>query len=167
MHTRTSFILTSGSIWVSCYIKSGRTARENVFQSRIQGNVCLLPSDGLFPRIYFHGNVFTEPLLSSRWFLDCDWRLVCRRYVVANGARTNGRWSCRGPRWAAGAWFNVGGSHTRTYMCLRYVSTRLESLIQTTLLIEGLCTDLWDYPHWDWSWFPSFLPGKCWVITWN
>jgi hypothetical protein len=28
----------SGSIWISCYITSGRTARENIFQSRIQGN---------------------------------------------------------------------------------------------------------------------------------
>jgi hypothetical protein len=43
-----------------------------------------------FPRIYLHGNVFTEPLLSSGWVLDCDWRLACRRYVVANGARANG-----------------------------------------------------------------------------
>jgi hypothetical protein len=37
-------------------------------------------------------------LRSSGWFLDCDLRLACRRYVVINRARTNGRWSCRGPR---------------------------------------------------------------------
>jgi hypothetical protein len=41
---------------------SGRTQRENIFQSRIQRNVCLSPSDGLFPRIYLHANVFTVPL---------------------------------------------------------------------------------------------------------
>jgi hypothetical protein len=37
---------------------SGRTVRENIFPSRIQGNVSLSLSDGLFPRIYFHGNIF-------------------------------------------------------------------------------------------------------------
>jgi hypothetical protein len=58
---------------------------KNVFQSCTQGNVCLSPSDGSISRNYLHENVFTEPLLSSGWFLDCDWRLACRRYVVANG----------------------------------------------------------------------------------
>jgi hypothetical protein len=53
------------STWVSFYITSGRTQRENTFQSRIHGNVCLSLSDGLFPKIYLHGNVFTEPLPST------------------------------------------------------------------------------------------------------
>jgi hypothetical protein len=114
MNIQTSFSLTSGLIWVSCYITSGRTTRENIFQtpSYIQGNVCLSPSDGLFPRIYLHGNMFIEPLLSSGWFLDCDWRLACRTYAVTNNAQTSGHWSCCGPRWSTCAWFNVGGFHT-------------------------------------------------------
>jgi hypothetical protein len=45
-------------IWVTCYIKSEWTDRENIFPSRIQGNVCLSLSDGLFPRIFHHGNIF-------------------------------------------------------------------------------------------------------------
>jgi hypothetical protein len=53
------------SIWVSCYIRSRRTYRENTFQSRIHGNVCLSPRDGLFPRIYLHENLLTEPLLNN------------------------------------------------------------------------------------------------------
>lgn len=49
VHGRASFWL-----WLdlgSCYITSGRTARENIFQSRIQGNVCLSLSDGSFAKI--------------------------------------------------------------------------------------------------------------------
>jgi hypothetical protein len=38
---------------------------------------------GCLSRICVCRNVFTEPLLSSGWFLACDWRLGCRRYVVA------------------------------------------------------------------------------------
>jgi hypothetical protein len=98
--------------WVSCYTMSGWTNRENVFQCRIQGNVCLSTSDGLFPTIYLHWNVFTELLLSSGWFLDCDWQLAWCRYIVANSAWTNGRWSCHDPCWSASAWFNVGGSNS-------------------------------------------------------
>jgi hypothetical protein len=49
--TTPSHGITSGLIWVSCYITSGRTTRENVFQSPIPGNVSLSPSDGLFPRL--------------------------------------------------------------------------------------------------------------------
>jgi hypothetical protein len=39
-------------------------------QSLIQGNVCLSLGDGLF--LFTKENVFTEPLLSSGLFLDCD-----------------------------------------------------------------------------------------------
>jgi hypothetical protein len=53
------------SRWIPCYITSGRTDRENTFQSRIHGNVCLSLREGLFPIIYLHGNVFTEPLPST------------------------------------------------------------------------------------------------------
>jgi hypothetical protein len=47
------------SIWVSCYITSGRTDRENIFDLRIQGNVCLSHRDGLVsknlsPRKHVH-----------------------------------------------------------------------------------------------------------------
>jgi hypothetical protein len=37
-------------------------------------------------------------LLSSGWFLDCDWRLVCRRYVVAR--RRANQWTLELP-WSA------------------------------------------------------------------
>jgi hypothetical protein len=33
----------------------------------------VLPSNGLLiQKLYIRGQVFTEPLLSSWWFLDCD-----------------------------------------------------------------------------------------------
>jgi hypothetical protein len=68
----------------------------------------------VFALISFHENLITEPLRSSGLFLDSDWQLVSRRsaslYAVTNGSRTNGRWSCRGRRWSASSWFNVGGS---------------------------------------------------------
>jgi hypothetical protein len=64
--------------------------------------------------------MITEPLRSSGWFLDCDWRLACCRYIIANSARTNGRWNCRSPRWSASAWFNVGGAclYQSKYLCV-------------------------------------------------
>jgi hypothetical protein len=53
----------------SCYVTSGRTDRENIFQFHIQGNFCLSPSDGLFPRICLQGNVVTESL-PTNWSMS-------------------------------------------------------------------------------------------------
>jgi Zn-finger protein len=38
---------------------------------------------GCLPKVCLRGKMFTEPLLSNGCFLVCDWRLACRRYVVA------------------------------------------------------------------------------------
>jgi hypothetical protein len=51
--------ITDGFVLIS-YITSGWTDRQNIFSSRIQGNVCLLLSDGLFPRTPLRGNVFID-----------------------------------------------------------------------------------------------------------
>jgi hypothetical protein len=68
--------------WFSAYITSERADREDAFQSRIHGNVCLSPSD---PKIYLHGKLFSDPFLrdlisgplrSSGWFLVFYSRLV-------------------------------------------------------------------------------------------
>jgi hypothetical protein len=163
MNTWTSFAVTSGSIWVSC-ITSGQTARENIFQSHIQGNVCLSPSDGLFPRIYLHGNVFTELLLSSGWFLDCDWQLVCWRSAslhVANSVQTNGCWWCHGQCWLASAWFNVGGSNTTLGHLNGILHKSLSSVIINTTAsqtVEVITLRLLECPNWS-SW--KLVCTKC------
>jgi hypothetical protein len=109
------------SSFVTSYDSQGEVfdlAREKVSQYSTKRNVRLSPSDDLYPRIDLQGNVFTKPLLSSRWLLNCD-LLACRGYVAVNGARTNGRLSCRGQSWLDSTWFNVGGSHI-VLMCFLY-----------------------------------------------
>jgi hypothetical protein len=43
--------------------------------------------------------------------------------------RSNGRWSCRGPRWLGSAWFNLVASTNRTVHCWKSVLSGTNSLI--------------------------------------
>jgi hypothetical protein len=61
---------------------------------------------------YPRGNLITEPLLNSEYFLATI-ATTMPEVRCRYSARTNGRWSCRGLRWLASTWFNVGGSHRR------------------------------------------------------
>jgi hypothetical protein len=74
--------------------------KENGFQSRIHGNVCLSPSDGLFPRIYLHGNVFTEPLPSTG---------SMRHSIIMNNV---GHWSAIVDTWAVDWAFLTMNGHS-------------------------------------------------------
>jgi hypothetical protein len=82
------------SFWVSCYITSGRTYRENTFPSHIQENICLLLSDGLFPRIYLHGNICLSlvPLIHGNVFAVTGWfpRIHLHGNVFADSFPSNG-----------------------------------------------------------------------------
>jgi hypothetical protein len=84
----------SNLIWVSSYIKSGRTDRGNIFPSRIQGNVCLSLSDGFFPRIYLHGNICLSlvPRIHGKVFAVTGWfpRIHLHGNMFAYSFRSSG-----------------------------------------------------------------------------
>jgi hypothetical protein len=86
--------------------------------------VCISPRNRvarLYPQAlgaHTHTHTSHSPLLRPRSLLGLSLTQLtsydnnflsefCCRY----SARTNERWSCRGPRWLVSAWFNVGGSH--------------------------------------------------------
>jgi hypothetical protein len=118
------------------YLRLGHAMHLRCWSER---NNRILEFRYFFILICFHGNLITEPLHSSGRFLECDWRLACRRsaslYVVANGTQANGPWICRGPRWSASAWFNVGHSHRPKPLSCTYFSVRYFVVIPSLVAI--------------------------------
>jgi hypothetical protein len=80
--------------------------------------------------ICFHGYLIIEPLRSSECFLATI-SIIVPEVRCRYSARTSECWSCRGQRWLASAWFNLGGSHTLFNSCSQvlHIANSLSTIV--------------------------------------
>jgi hypothetical protein len=96
--------------WRSWEIQCRRNLCEFERVTKVDIHCCWLYQETAIYLECLRGNIITEPLLSSEYFLTTVATIVPEMRCHYS-ARTNGHWSCRGLRWLPSASFNVGGSH--------------------------------------------------------